>query len=59
MISDFFLVGEKVLLIPSEAERDSKIFAGWRTNSEYLRLMDEDLALQFSIEQLKKMDGRE
>lgn len=54
MKSNNFLVGEKVMLVPSEAERDSKIFADWRTNSEYLRLMDVDLALQFSFVQLKK-----
>ena len=54
MKSDYFLIGDKVLLVPSDAERDSKIFASWRTNSEYLRLMDEGFALQFSIEQLKK-----
>jgi RimJ/RimL family protein N-acetyltransferase len=54
MISDDILTGEKVKLVPFEAERDSKIFAGWRNNSEYLRLMDGDVALHFSIEKMKK-----
>jgi len=54
MISEDFLIGEQVKLVPFEAERDSKIFAGWNTNSEYLRLMDGDIALQVSIEQVKK-----
>ncbi len=54
MRSDEFLVGEKVRLVPCEAERDSKIFVSWRNNSEYLRLMDGDIALQFSIQKVKK-----
>lgn len=54
MITNEILTGEKVTLVPFETERDSKIFAGWRNNSEYLRLMDGDIALQFSIESIKK-----
>jgi RimJ/RimL family protein N-acetyltransferase len=54
MITTAYLVGEKVKLVPFEAERDSKIFARWRSNSEYLRLMDGDIALLFSIENIKK-----
>jgi len=54
MITTVYLVGEKVKLVPFEAERDSKIFARWRNNSEYLRLMDGDIALLFSLENIKK-----
>lgn len=53
-MTEDILVGEKVRLIPVDAERDSKLFAAWRNNSEYLRLLDADVALQFSIEKMKK-----
>lgn len=49
-----YLEGEKVRLVPFEADRDSKFFAKWRRNSEYLRLMDGDIAIQFSVENIKK-----
>ncbi len=52
-MTEGILIGEKVRLIPVDAERDSKLFAGWRNNSEYLRLKDGDFALHFSIENLK------
>jgi RimJ/RimL family protein N-acetyltransferase len=54
LMTESILIGEKVRLIPVDAERDSKLFAGWRNNSEYLRLMDGDFALHFSIEKMKK-----
>ncbi len=53
-MTEDILAGEKVRLIAVDAERDSKLFAGWRNNSEYLRLMDADVALHFSIEKMKK-----
>ncbi len=54
MSKDEFLAGEKVRLVPFEADRDSRNIANWRTNSEYLRLADGDIALQFSVENIKK-----
>lgn len=54
MMTEEYLVGEKVKLVAIEADRDSKIFSNWRNNSEYLRLMDGDIALLFSIENIKK-----
>lgn len=57
MMTEDYLVGEKIKLVPIEAERDSKLIANWRSNSEYLRLMDGDIALLFSIENIKKWLG--
>ena len=55
-----YLVGEKVRLVPQDAERDSKLIANWRNNSEYLRLMDGDTAILFSVENIKKwLEGNE
>lgn len=60
MSEDEFLAGEKARLVPFDAERDSKKIAGWRTNSEYLRLADGDIARQFSVENIKKwLEGEE
>ncbi|HSM24376.1 MAG TPA: GNAT family protein [Anaerolineaceae bacterium] len=49
-----YLEGEKVRLVPFEADRDSKLFSKWRRNSEYLRLMDGDIAILYSAENIKK-----
>ena len=40
MLNDQMLIGEKVRLIEIDPERDSKTWANWRQNSEFLRLLD-------------------
>jgi RimJ/RimL family protein N-acetyltransferase len=48
------LTGEKVRLVPIDAERDSILFSLWHRNSEYSRLLDSDPARQFSSIATKK-----
>lgn len=49
-----FLTGEKVRLIPFDIERDVERLVQWRRNSEYLRMMGSNPAVQYSKEKIKK-----
>jgi RimJ/RimL family protein N-acetyltransferase len=48
------LSGEKVRLIPLDAERDSVSLSLWHRNSEYSRLLDSDPATLYSSSATKK-----
>lgn len=49
-----YLSGELVCLKAMDLENDTKHFASWRRDSEYLRLLDSDPAVMYTPKQMKE-----